>query len=169
MLRILLFAALIIAAPAMAAEPTQQKKDAFRSTNLPLPRFVSLRAKEIYVRTGPGAKYPVKWTYKKPGMPVEIILEFENWRKIKDIDGETGWAHQTLLSSKRTGIITGEAATALYKSPAEGSKMTAQVEPKTIVTLDECKGEWCEVDAMGYDGWVKKENIWGVYPDEAVD
>ncbi len=79
--------------------------EAFHSTALELPRFASLEADEVYVRSGPGLKYPIKWVYKKPGLPVEIILEFEVWRKIHDVEGKEGWVHSSLLSGRRTGII----------------------------------------------------------------
>ena len=79
-----------------------------RSTGLPLPRFVSLAADRVNVRFGPGKQYPVNWVFARKGLPVEIIAEFDTWRKIRDYDGEEGWIHSSLLSSRRTIMVTGE-------------------------------------------------------------
>ena len=79
-----------------------------RSTGLPLPRFVSLAAERVNVRFGPGKQYPVNWMFARQGLPVEIIEEFDTWRKIRDHDGEEGWVHSSLLSSRRTIMVIGE-------------------------------------------------------------
>ena len=79
-----------------------------RSTGLPLPRFVSLAAERVNVRFGPGRQYPVSWMFARKGLPVEIIAEFDTWRKIRDYDGEEGWIHSSLLSSRRTIMVIGE-------------------------------------------------------------
>ncbi len=148
-----------------AEEPT----DAFRSTAFPLPRFVSLSSDEVFVRSGPSPRYPVKWVYRKKGLPVEVILEFEVWRKIKDPDGETGWVHQSLISGKRTGMITGAEKVALLQKPKDSAYKQAMLEPRVVVSLDECPDEWCKVSASGYSGWVEKSHIWGVYEKEKLN
>ena len=76
-----------------------------RNSGLPLPRFVSLRADEVNMRTGPGVQYPVEWVYKRQGLPAEIIAEFGTWRKVRDWQGTQGWIHQSMLSGKRNFII----------------------------------------------------------------
>jgi SH3-like domain-containing protein len=78
---------------------------------LALPRFVSLRSDEVNLRTGPGTNYPVEWVYVRRGLPVEIIAEFDNWRKVRDIEGTVGWIHKSLLSGKRMAVILGEEET----------------------------------------------------------
>ena len=100
----LFFAFFLLSAPVFAEKQPESQKEskAFRSTEYPLPRFVSLRSDEVYVRTGPGQKYPVQWIFRKKDVPVEIILEYDVWRKVKDYDGHEGWVHKTLLSGKRT-------------------------------------------------------------------
>ncbi len=77
-----------------------------KSTGLPLPRYVSLRAEEVNMRTGPGVRYPVDWVYKRRNLPVEIIAEFGTWRKIRDVEGAQGWIHQSMLSNRRTFSVT---------------------------------------------------------------
>ena len=67
-------------------------------TGLPVPRFVTLRADEVNLRTGPGEQYPIEWIYVRAGLPVEIIAEFGNWRRIRDFEGIEGWVFHSLLS-----------------------------------------------------------------------
>jgi SH3-like domain-containing protein len=143
--------------------------DAFKSTPYPVPRFVSLAKNEAYVRTGPGRKFPIKYVYHKKGMPLEIILEYETWRKIRDKKGEIGWVHQSLLSGKRTGIIKAEHEhdkVMLYHKPEVKAQNLALLEQGVLIRLKSCIKGWCNVDARGYKGWVKRKNIWGVYDSE---
>ena len=144
-------------------------QDAFRATDLPLPRFVSLSAVEAHVRAGPGKKYPIKWTCKKSGYPLEIILEFDHWRKVRDVDGEEGWLHKSLLSGRRTALVIAEENRPLYKKDTEDSKIMAYITPQNIVRINECGAQWSNVDASGYKGWINKVNLWGVYETEIIE
>ena len=151
--------------------PTQAlaKDNPFRSTAYPLPRFVTVSSNEAYVRAGPGKKYPIQWVYKRSGIPVEIILEFDHWRKVKDYEGQIGWMHKSLLSGKRNAMIGGEENISLHRKPQTDSSLIANLEPDVIVNIKECSEEWCRVDASGYKGWINKENLWGVYPKEVIE
>jgi SH3-like domain-containing protein len=73
-----------------------------------LPRFVSLRASEVNLRTGPGIRYPIEWVFKRRDLPVEVVDEFESWRRIRDWEGTLGWVHQSMLRGRRTALVTGE-------------------------------------------------------------
>ncbi len=142
---------------------------AFRSTEYPLPRFVSLRSNEVYVRTGPGKKYPVQWIFRKKGIPVEIILEYDVWRRIKDFDGHEGWVHKSLLSGKRTGFVQSDDKVSVLKKDRKNSDIQVYLEPEVLVEIDECGGAWCRVNAAGYKGWLQQNLIWGVYEAEKFD
>jgi len=85
---------------------------------LPVPRFVSLKAEEANLRTGPGIRYPVRWVYWKKWLPVEIIEEYDHWRKIRDAEGESGWIHKSLLSGRRTILIKEDIAS-LHQRPSK--------------------------------------------------
>ena len=117
------------------------KKPPCRSTTLPLPRFVSLGAEEVHVRAGPGQKYPIRWTYSRQGLPVEIVLEFENWRKIRDHEGQEGWVYHTLLSGARTAMIEGRENVPVYEAPDpkddEITNVTMKLEPFVLVNVEE--------------------------------
>ncbi len=146
----------------MAAED----RDVFRSTPYPLPRFVSLNSDEVFVRAGPGTRYPVKWVYKKKALPLEIVLEFETWRKIEDYEGHSGWIHQSLLSGKRSGLVHfGDNAT-IYRKPRENSRKIAQIEPHVIGYLEECRQNWCKFESDSHKGWMQRKFIWGIYENE---
>lgn len=166
-MRYLVIVALLFtfASPSLA----QENANPFRSTAYPLPRFVSLSSDEAYVRAGPGKKYPIQWVFKRAYLPLEIVLEFEHWRKIKDHEGQTGWIHKSLLSGRRTAIIQGDNKQALYKKPETDSRLAAYLEPGVIVRIRECHAQWCYIDAAGYKGWTEKEYLWGVYPDEIIE
>ena len=147
-----------IVIPAIAQEET---------TGRPVPRFVSLKSAEVNVRAGPGERYPVKWVFVKSGLPVEIIAEWDLWRKIRDWEGQEGWVHSALLSSKRRVIVTGETRT-LYRRAEETSPPVVQLEPGIVADIEDCGGEWCRVEVRNYRGWLRRQDIWGVYPDEIV-
>ncbi len=134
---------------------------------LPLPRFASLKAAEVNLRTGPGPNYPIDWVLTKPTMPVEIVAEFETWRRVRDVQGTEGWVHQMMLSGKRTAIVTGKAREVRRKADPAAS-VIAIVEPGVIASLLECDGGWCRVDVQGKKGWLPRSSFWGAYDGEKV-
>ncbi|WP_442953866.1 SH3 domain-containing protein [Pararhizobium sp.] len=144
------------------------------ASGLPLPRFVSLKSKSVNLRVGPSLDYAVAWRYMKSGLPVEIIQEYDNWRRIRDAEGTEGWVNQALLSGDRTAVAApwmrgkGEGVFVNMRRDAkEGSTIIARVEPGAVVHVGECTGQWCHVDAKGVDGWMSQDEIWGAYPGEA--
>jgi SH3-like domain-containing protein len=137
-------------------------------SGLPVPRFVSLHSSKVNVRTGPGVRYPVEWVLLRRGLPVEVVAEFENWRKIRDSQGTEGWVHQSMLSGTRGVVIMNEVRS-LRRKPAEGTGVVARAEPGVVARLLECRGEWCRIEANGFKGWVRRHEVWGVYDNEKVD
>jgi SH3-like domain-containing protein len=134
---------------------------------LPLPRFAALRSDEVNLRAGPGDRYPVEWVFTRKDLPVEIVQEWEHWRKIRDSEGTEGWVHQRMLVGKRSVLITGETR-ALYARPQPGAAVVARAEPGVVGRLLECKGTWCRIEADKIEGWVHRDQIWGVSATEAV-
>lgn len=140
--------------------------NAFRATDLPLPRFVSLKTDVVNVRAGPAKRYPVKWIYQRKNLPVEIVQEFDHWRKIRDYDGETGWVHKLLVSGKRYGLTQAQDVAYMYDKPSEDSRIKAKIEPQVVVVLEQCTPNWCEVEVDGFKGWVQRKFLWGIYAHE---
>lgn len=134
---------------------------------LPIPRFVTLRSEEVNLRAGPGVRYPVEWVFVRRQMPVEILQEFENWRRIRDRDGTEGWVHQSMLTGRRAAIVTGEMRS-LRRRPEAESPVVARAEPGVIGALLECKETWCRIETGGFRGWLPRDEIWGVYPNETI-
>jgi SH3-like domain-containing protein len=139
------------------------------STGRPLPRFVSLRATVVNLRTGPGVRYPVDWVYERKYLPLEVIAEFENWRKVRDVQGTQGWIHQSMLSSRRMFIIISKMRTLRNKDETK-SKAVAKLATNVIGELKRCPGSlgWCEVSAGGHKGWLRRVDFWGVYAQETI-
>jgi SH3-like domain-containing protein len=138
-----------------------------RSTGLPLPRFVSLGADRVNVRFGPGKQYPINWVFARKGLPVEIIEEFDTWRKIRDHEGEEGWIHSSLLSSRRTIMVTGEVRD-IRRTPGPSSRVVLRAEPGVIGQLFDCEENWCRVEIEGRRGWLQRSEFWGTRPGEIV-
>jgi len=138
-------------------------------TTLPLPRFVSLRADQVNLRTGPGVQYPVEWVYQRQYLPVEIIAEYRTWRKVRDWQSTQGWVHQSMLSSRRTIIVTGKRRS-LRSNADTKSTPVAEIEPAAIANLENCPSDsgWCLVKTKKLKGWLRKVEFWGVYRDEVL-
>jgi SH3-like domain-containing protein len=149
-----------------------QAQKAVGPSGLPIPRFVSLKTEKVNVRRGPSSDHAVAWVFQRKGMPVEIVAEFENWRRIRDSDGEEGWILQNMLAGKRTAVVApwrqGQTLPLYRKAAADGG-LVARISAGVVSDVSSCTGEWCEVSAGGYDGWIEQTMLWGVYPGEAVD
>ena len=157
------------AAPPVAADEIRDIVGKADATGLPIPRFVSLRTDPINMRAGPGMRYPVDWVYRRRHLPVEVVAEFETWRKIRDPDGAEGWVHQSMLTGRRTGVVKGDVRR-LRQTNAEDVEPVATVEPGVVVSIQRCPtGPYCRVEVNGLQGWLKRDEIWGVYPDEPVE
>lgn len=154
-----LAAALLWVAPALAQD----------QEHLPLPRFASLDSGEVNLRAGPGTDYPILWVYQRKGLPVEIIQEFDTWRRIRDRDGTVGWVQQNLLSGKRGALVIDEART-LRTDPTGGAKAVAILQPGVVAKIAQCGTDnWCRMEVKGYKGWLRRDDFWGTYPDEVFD
>lgn len=140
-----------------------------RGSGLPLPRFVSISSEKAYVRSGPAPRYPIKWVYKKDGLPVEIIQEFDVWRKVRDNAGDEGWINKALLSDRRSVIIRGDQIVDMREDAAASSRVMAQLEPGVIARLQKCDSGWCRLSVGGFEGWVERKALWGVYPQETIE
>ncbi len=158
-------------APAVSAETTGSIT-ATGTTGLPIPRFVSLKAEKVNVRRGPSSDHAVAWVFQRKGMPVEIVAEFENWRRIRDSDGEEGWILQNMLSGKRTAVVApwrrGQTMP-LHNKASRNSGLVAEVGAGVVSDVSSCTGEWCAITAGGYSGWIEQAMLWGVYPGESLD
>jgi SH3-like domain-containing protein len=155
------------AAPAEPPVVAPDGPTAGRSTGLPVPRFVSLGADEVHLRFGPGREYPIRWVLARKGLPVEIVAEFDTWRKVKLHDDDEGWIHSSLLSSRRTVMIKDEIAE-LRRTPSDDARVVLRAEPGVVGELLDCEEDWCRIDIQGRRGWLRRAAFWGVLPGEAL-
>ena len=174
--RALFVAALLLAGPldlpaARAQESGAREVERPGRTGLPLPRFVSLASDEVNLRAGPGSQYPIEWVYRRRSMPVEVIDEFDTWRRIRDWEGTVGWVHGSLLSGRRTLRVLGQAGEliGLRRDPDEGAPLVAQVEPGVLGQLERCSGGWCQATLGGFEGWLRRQDFYGTLPKEALE
>ncbi len=146
------------------------------TSGLAVPRFVSLKSDRVNLRSGPGTEYPTTWVFRRAGMPVEIIKEFDAWRHVRDAEGATGWVLQTMLSGRRTAVVTPWEAksgqppveVALKDDDRESGRSVAMVEAGVIVNVRSCDKRWCAVVIGDYKGYLEQNKLWGVYPGEIV-
>jgi SH3-like domain-containing protein len=142
------------------------------TSGLPVPRYVSLKSDHVNVRAGPTKDNDVAWVYTRSGLPVEITAEFENWRRVRDSEGAEGWVYHSLLSGRRTAVITmknKDDLASLYESADTTSAITARLQAGVVAQVRHCAGNWCHVMGNGFDGWIEQPRLWGVYADEKVD
>lgn len=169
------FCSLMLAAGVLciSAIGTATAKDAALSTSgLPVPRYVSLKSDHVNVRAGPTKDNDVAWVFTRSGLPVEITAEFENWRRVRDSEGAEGWVYHSLLSGRRTAVITMKSKddfASLYEQADSASAVSARLQAGVVTQVKHCASGWCHVTGSGFDGWIEQQRLWGVYADEKVD
>lgn len=163
-------------APLAAAEVVVPIAANGKSSGLRVPRFVSLKSDKVNVRRGPSTDQSIVWVFSRAGLPVEIIAEFENWRRVRDSEGADGWVFHSLLSGRRTVLVSpwskkeqGPVSIPLHRGRSAGSGVVAQLQPGVLGDLVECDGDWCELSVGDYSGYVQQEKLWGVYRNEKIE
>ncbi|PIR38910.1 MAG: hypothetical protein COV35_05365 [Alphaproteobacteria bacterium CG11_big_fil_rev_8_21_14_0_20_39_49] len=142
---------------------------AHADSNAKVPYFASIKDSEANVRTGPSVRYPIQWVYKREKWPVEVTATFEGWRKIRDIKGEAGWIHESLLTGRRTAVISANGVQEIYRLPMNNAKVVAIAESGVVAELEECKTQWCKILVKEEKGWIESKYLWGIKSDEVFD
>lgn len=133
-------------------------------SGLPVPRFVSLKFESVNGRAGPSLGHPIVWEYTRAGLPLEVVAETADWRRVRDPDGEETWMHRRVLSGRRSVILSADAA--LHARPESGGVVEAEARAGAVLWLERCRAGWCRLEADGRRGWVRAETLWGVYAGE---
>ena len=142
------------------------------ATGLPVPRYVSLKSDRVNLREGPSKDHRTTWVFQRAGLPVEIMAEFETWRRIRDSEGAEGWVLHSLLSGRRTALVSPWLKTGtvpLYAKPNAKADLAAELQPNVLGQLKNCDGQWCRFTGPGFDGYVQQNRLWGAYPNEKID
>lgn len=134
-------------------------------------RYYSIKSKASIanIRTGPSINYPIKWVYKRPYWPVKIINKFERWFKIEDLFGEAGWIHESLLSKKRTVVVKANKVQEIYAKKDFKSRIIVVAENNVIGNIEKCTIKWCYIEIKKHEGWIPKDNLWGVEKNEIIE
>lgn len=148
------------------------KETPVTTSGLPVPRYVSLKSDNVNVRAGPTKDNDVSWIFTRAGLPVEITAEYENWRRIRDSEGSEGWVYHSLLSGRRTAVVTMKQKDDLAPIHARAdisSDVAARLQAGVVTQVKRCLSGWCRVFGAGFDGWIEQQRLWGVYADEKLD
>ncbi len=159
-----------VAAPAVAPPaPKPAVPETGTNSNLPIPRFASLRSDDVNMRAGPGTRYPIEWVYKRRDLPVEITREFDIWRLVRDADGVQGWVNQATLGARRTVVVVG-AEHELRAGAGADTAAVARLQPGVIVRVRGCAAgsDWCDVQVGEYRGFMQRNDVWGLLPNETI-
>ena len=174
-------ALLVVACLGLSVPTASAARDAARDaannvpvggSGLPVPRYVSLKSDHVNVRAGPTKDNDVAWVYTKAGLPVEITAEYENWRRVRDSEGAEGWVYHSLLSGRRTAVVTmknKDDLASIYDTADPTSAVAARLQAGVVAQVKRCKDGWCRIIGAGFDGWIEQQRLWGVYADEKVD
>jgi len=142
------------------------------ASGLPVPRFVSLKPDRVTVRGGPNRDHEIAFVFTRSGLPVEITAESDNWRRIRDWEGSEGWVYHSLLSGRRTALVSAkqqDELVPLYDKADAQSALVARLQPGVLASVKHCSGTWCHISGPGFDGWIAQERLWGVYANEKVE
>ena len=124
--------------------------------------FLTLRNDKVNLRQGPSFEYPIKLFYKKKFLPILVLEKFENFRKIRDHENNTGWIHISQLSKKKAAIVIDDEAY-IFSSNTIYSKPLAVSKNGKLLLVKKCKKNWCKISSKNIKGWIKKESLWGLY------
>jgi SH3-like domain-containing protein len=172
---LLVFAQALVGPTGLCAQGTPAPANG--ASGLPVPRFVSLKSDRVNLRQGPGTDYPTAWVFRRAGLPVEVLKEFESWRQVRDAEGTTGWVLGSMLSGRRTAVILpwevkagqGQQPLAVLRDDDSAkASAVAQVEAGVLANIITCDGKWCRVSVGGFRGYIEQAKLWGAYKDEVI-
>jgi SH3-like domain-containing protein len=129
-----------------------------------VPRYLSLKRGEVLGRKGPGKDYDPLFVYHAKGLPVQVIDETRDWRRICDPEGAAAWVSRAMVDGRRTVMVIRGGPVALRDAPRDDARSDASLSPRAIAALSRCTGDWCEVAAQGVKGWVRTSEVWGLAP-----
>lgn len=145
---LIILAALLLSAPLAAQERE-------------VPYWATIKAETLNMRAGPGRDFPVRWVYRRPGLPLKVVRVHEGWRLVRDPAGDEGWVTANLLSKDRGGLVIGEGLAAIRAKPAQNAPLRWNAEPGVVGRIDECEAGWCEIDVGGRRGFIRADRLWG--------
>jgi SH3-like domain-containing protein len=165
-------AAVIFALGTFSSASSARAEQTGSASGLPIPRYVSLKSDRVNLHEGPSKDHRTIWVFQRAGLPVEITAEFEIWRKIRDSEGAEGWVLHSLLSGRRTALVTPwkkGAESILYSKASASAAPLAKLQSNVLANVRSCDGNWCHIWGDGFDGYIEQSKLWGVYPNEKIE
>ncbi|WP_337185827.1 SH3 domain-containing protein [Phenylobacterium sp.] len=150
-------ATLILALPATAQDAGPRQGP----SGYPVPRYVTLKFGEVNARAGPGDDHRLLWIYRTRGLPVQVVAETSDWRRVCDPEGGKAWVHKRVTDGRRAVINLGTRPQPLLRKPRAGAETAAFLGARALASLDRCDKGWCRVKADRTTGWVRQGALWG--------
>jgi SH3-like domain-containing protein len=139
-----------------------EDKERVTPSGLPVPRYVSLKFDPVNARAGPSDDHRLLWVYHARGLPVQVVAETAEWRRICDPDGGLSWVHKRTTDGRRMVMQQTPAPLPLRAQPRADGKVVAYMAPKAVAAFDRCQKDWCRVHVGQADGWAEASAFWGV-------
>lgn len=158
-------AVLVVTAAGLAAcdgARGREGRDPSTPSGFAVPRWLVLKFDEVNARSGPSEDNRVLWTYRTKGLPVQVVAETKEWRRICDPGGGLVWVKKGQTDGKRAVMRTKESALALLRAPKAGSPVAGYLRGRALADFDKCEDGWCRIKADGVSGWVPATEVWGV-------
>jgi SH3-like domain-containing protein len=147
---------------ARKAQTANEATDRKTPSGLPVPRYVSLKFGVVNARGGPGDDYKLLWVYHVRDLPLQVVAETEDWRRVCDPDGQVAWVHRRTVTERRTVLLEQAGDLLLRKRPDAAAAASATLVSHALADLDECKGGWCRLRVGHAGGWAPASVLWGV-------
>jgi SH3-like domain-containing protein len=156
--------ATLVAALAVSAGMARAQAPKVTPSGMDVPRYVSLKYGEVNARVGPDEEHRLLWIYKARGLPVQVVAETREWRRICDPEGALAWVHKRTTDGRRTAMRVQSTPLPLRAQPKAGARVTAYLAGRATAGLDRCEKGWCRLKADGQSGWAPEGEIWGASP-----
>ena len=155
-------AALLAAAALLPTALLAADKEKPSPSGLPVPRYISLKSNDVNARYAPEGDAPVRWVYHTKGLPVQVLAETPDWRRICDPEHGVAWIHRSNTDGRRMVMRLKPQPLALHDGPKADSGVRAYLASRALAELDRCnKDEWCKLKAGHVSGWVPAGEVWG--------
>lgn len=127
----------------------------------PVPRYVQTKFSTVNARGGPGDDFRLLWTYRARALPLQVIAETPDWRRVCDPEGGVAWVHRRTVAEARSVLRTSTRELPLRRRPSETSGASAVLAGRAVAALKGCDKGWCRISVDKAQGWVRQGEVWG--------
>lgn len=134
-------------------------------SGFPVPRFVALKSGEVNARKGPGEDYRILWVWRVRNMPLMVVAESKEWRKVRGPDGGEAWVKSQMVDGSRSAMRVKPGDLPLLAEPKAGSRVVAYLRSGAVATQVGSQKGWNHLQAGGEKGWAPEAEVWGGGPE----